>query len=118
MAGTASDNSAEDGELRADMRRHSRLQTDFAAKLFPGPLDCVVVDFSAGGAGVVMSTAETPPDELVLVLWASGRAFEAQSVWWRGNRVGLRFLRSCDLRDRVPSNFVEAQTVWKAAEVA
>ena len=118
MAGTASDNSAEDGELRADMRRHSRLQTDFAAKLFPGPLDCVVVDFSAGGAGVVMSTSETPPDELVLVLWASGRAFEAQSVWWRGNRVGLRFLRSCDLRDRVPSNFVEAQTVWKAAEVA
>lgn len=118
MSGKAVEQSVEPYEAHADQRKHTRLQTDFVAKLFPGPLECVVVDFSAGGAGVVMTSTETPPDELVLVLWASGRAFEAQSVWWRDNRVGLRFLRSCDLRDRVPRPFVAAQALWQAAGIA
>ena len=118
MPGKAVELPTADLEALADKRKHTRLQTDFVAKLFPGPLECVVVDFSAGGAGVVMTSEETPPDDLVLVLWASGRAFEAQSVWWRDNRVGLRFLRSCDLRDRVPRTFAAAQAVWQAAGIA
>ncbi len=101
-----------------ERRATARLPVRLDAKLFPGDRACEVKDFSLKGARVQLSDASQSPDEVVLVLWASGQAFEAQAVWWNGDEIGLRFIRSCDLAQPVPLTFRESKQAWQAARSA
>lgn len=96
-----------------DRRFASRLAVQLEARIFPGGRPCTVKDISVKGARVALSD-NAAPDELVLVIWASGQAFESQAVWWRGDEIGVRFIRTCELSKPAPPVFREAQLAWQA----
>jgi len=77
-----------------ERRRHRRVGLSWLATLrFSGGLyDCLVIDLSLGGAKVRLGEdmALAPADLVGLVIDKIG-AFRAETVWRRGNFVGLRF---------------------------
>lgn len=100
--------------LDADDRRSAtRLAVRLEARIFPGGRPCLIKDFSLNGARVQVD-GDPCPDELILVIWASGQAFEGQAVWWRGDEIGVRFIRTCQLSQPAPAVFREAQLLWQA----
>jgi hypothetical protein len=74
-----------------------------------------VRDLSANGARVQFSEPGPGPDEVVLVLWDSGQAFEAQAVWWLNDEIGVRFIRACELTNAVPTPFQDAKLAWQTS---
>jgi hypothetical protein len=101
-----------------ERRSASRLVVSLEARLFPGGQTCLVRDFSMKGARIELSGPDSAPDDLVLVIWASGQAFEAQAVWWRGSEIGVRFIRTCELSRPAPPIFREAQLAWRSRDGA
>ena len=95
-----------------DRRAATRLVVRLEARLFPGGRPCLIKDFSLKGARVELVGHESAPDDLVLVVWGTGQAFEAQAVWWRGSEIGVRFIRTCELSRPAPLTFREAQLAW------
>jgi hypothetical protein len=95
-------------ERRTEPRHVVRLD----ARLFPGDRPCEIKDISLKGARIELGGSESSPDELVLVVWLTGQAFEAQAVWWRGSEIGVRFIRTCELSRPAPPTFREAQLAW------
>jgi hypothetical protein len=104
---------AEPRERRTQVRVPVRLD----ARVFPGVRACLVRDLSQNGARIQFSEPGHGPDEVVLVLWDSGQAFEAQAVWWLNNEIGVRFIRACELTNAVPTPFVDAKMAWQGAQV-
>ena len=102
--------SLEPKERRSAMRVPVKLD----ARVFPGRRACLVKDLSVHGARVQFSDPGHGPDEVVLVLWDSGQAFEAQAVWWLNDEIGVRFIRACELTVAVPSPFQDAKLAWSA----
>jgi hypothetical protein len=98
-------------ERRAQVRVPVRLD----ARVFPGRRTCLVRDLSANGARVQFSEPGPGPDEVVLVLWDSGQAFEAQAVWWLNDEIGVRFIRACELTNPVPTPFQDAKLAWQTS---
>jgi hypothetical protein len=95
-----------------ERRTEPRLAVRLEARLFPGGRPCLVKDISLKGARIELSGPESASDELVLVVWLTGQAFEAQAVWWRGSEIGVRFIRTCELSRPAPPTFREAQLAW------
>jgi hypothetical protein len=54
-------------------------------------MDCVVRNFSDGGACVEFASAAKIPDEVNLKISRKGRSFLARMIWRQANRVGLAF---------------------------
>jgi len=104
---------AEPHERRTEVRVPVRLD----ARVFPGVRVCLVRDLSQNGARIQFSEPGHGPDEVVLVLWDSGQAFEAHAVWWLNNEIGVRFIRGCELTQPVPIPFVDAKAAWQGAQV-
>jgi hypothetical protein len=99
--------------LDADERRSAtRFAVSLEARIFPGGRHCMIKDFSLNGARVQLG-GDSGPDDLILVIWASGQAFEGQAVWWRGDEIGVRFIRTCQLSQPAPVVFREAQLAWQ-----
>ena len=95
-----------------DRRSAVRLAVRLEARLFPGGRPCLIKDISLKGARIELTGQESAPDDLVLVIWGTGQAFEAQAVWWRGSEIGVRFIRTCELSRPAPLTFREAQLAW------
>ena len=104
---------AEAREL-SPMERRSlpRLATTLRGKAFPGGFDCTVKDYNERGARLQFMGGRPDNDQFILVMWATGLAFEGQVRWRGGEEVGLLFLRSCDFRGRTPSFFWAARAEW------
>ena len=98
-------------ERRVSIRVPVRLD----ARAFPGDRVCLVRDLSAHGARVQFDEPGGGPDAVVLVLWDSGQAFEAQAVWWLNNEIGVRFIRACELNNSVPTSFQDAKQAWQSS---
>ncbi|HEY5410264.1 MAG TPA: PilZ domain-containing protein [Caulobacteraceae bacterium] len=98
-------------ERRVSVRVPVRLD----ARVFPGTRSCLVRDLSAHGARIQFDEPGGGPDEVVLVLWDSGQAFEAQAVWWLNDEIGVRFIRACELTNPVPVPFQDAKQVWQGS---
>ncbi len=98
-----------------ERRNAVRVPVRLDARIFPGPRECLVRDLSASGARVQFSEPGPGPDEVVLVLWDSGQAFEAQAVWWLNDEIGLRFIRACELTQPVPTPFADAKQAWQTS---
>lgn len=101
--------------LPQERREQVRVPVRLDARVFPGRLECLVRDLSAHGARIQFSEPGLAPDEVVLVLWDSGQAFEAQAVWWLNDEIGLRFLRACELTQAAPATFQEAKQAWQGS---
>ncbi len=101
-------------ERRTEVRVPVRLD----ARVFPGHRTCLVRDLSQNGARIQFVDQGAGPDEVVLVLWDSGQAFEAQAVWWLNDEIGVRFIRACELTNAVPTPFGDAKLAWEGAQRA
>jgi hypothetical protein len=54
-------------------------------------MDCVVRNFSEGGACVEFNAQANLPDEISLTIKRKGRSYLARMIWRHANRVGLAF---------------------------
>ena len=99
----------------SERRTEVRVPVRLDARIFPGTRECLVRDLSANGARVQFAEPGPGPDEVVLVLWDSGQAFEALTVWWLNDEIGLRFLRACELTHPVPAPFLDAKMAWQSS---
>jgi hypothetical protein len=61
------------------------------AKLNENSMDCVVRNFSDGGACVEFDRSARLPEEMNLTIARKGRSFLATIIWRQANRVGLAF---------------------------
>jgi len=96
----------------SDRRNAERLATSLRGKVFPGQIDCVVADFSKVGARLKFSDPPPADGQLIMVVWSSGVAFDAQVRWRRGLEIGVQFRSSRDLRRPAPPHLVEIQALW------
>ena len=104
---------AEAQELSPTERRSlPRLATTLRGKAFPGGFDCMVRDYNERGARLQFVGPRPESDQFIVVMWATGVAFEGQVRWRGGEELGVRFLRSCDFRGRTPSFFWAARAEW------
>jgi hypothetical protein len=81
-------------------------------KVFPGGLDCVVKDFSQGGARLRFLGEAPTQDRIVVVIWSTGAAGEAERCWRGGEEAGWRFINRFDLRGPVPGHLVDVKAKW------
>src|SRR5271167_1905769 len=95
-----------------DRRAAERVPTALRGKVFPGPLDCVISNFSKLGARLRFVERPVIGEKVILVVWSSGLAFEAVTRWRSGDEVGVQFLHSRDLRRPAPAHLTAIQTLW------
>jgi len=96
----------------SDRRNAERLATSLRGKVFPGQIDCVIADFSKMGARLKFDAPPPQDRRLIMVVWSSGVAFDAQVRWRRGREIGVQFQSNRDLRRPPPPHLVEIQTLW------
>lgn len=96
-----------------DRRAAERIQTSLRGKAFPGAMDCVIADFSKLGARLRFDGQPPEGDRLIVVVWSSGAAFDAQVRWRRGDEIGVQFSSSRDLRRPAPPHLAEIQALWR-----
>lgn len=96
-----------------DRRAAARIATSLRGKVFPGAVDCLITDFTKFGARLTFKNAPAPDgDQLIMVVWSSGVAFEAEVRWRRDDEIGVAFSSSRDLRRPAPPHLAEAQALW------
>jgi hypothetical protein len=54
-------------------------------------MDCVVRNFSEGGACVELESAARLPDQMRVTIARKGRSYLGRMIWRQANRVGLAF---------------------------
>jgi hypothetical protein len=95
-----------------DRRRFERVSTTLRGKVFPGARDCVIHDYSKRGARLGF-VGEPPSDEqMVMVIWTTGLAYEVTRRWASGHQIGVQFTRPIDLRGPAPAHLAEIKTQW------
>ena len=97
----------------AERRREERMPTTLRGKAFPGAVDCIVSDMSEHGACLTFEGEAVSDDRLLLVIWSTGIAFEADVRWRQGQRVGVLFCARRDFRAQTPARFHEARALWR-----
>ncbi|HWF77125.1 MAG TPA: PilZ domain-containing protein [Caulobacteraceae bacterium] len=95
-----------------DRRATARIPTSLRGKVFPGAVDCQITDFTKFGARLRFKAGLPDGDEVILVVWSSGVAFEATVRWRHEDEVGVSFASSRDLRRPAPPHLAEAQALW------
>src|ERR1700677_1924662 len=95
-----------------ERRAADRVSTSLRGKVFPGAIDCVIADFTKLGARLRFDVLQPGADHLILVVWSSGVAFEAQVRWRHGHEIGVQFASSRDLRRPAPPHLAEIQALW------
>ncbi|MFI4934809.1 MAG: PilZ domain-containing protein [Caulobacterales bacterium] len=99
-------------QVHIDRRTLERTPTTLRGKVFPGPRDCVIADFSKHGARLRFDARPALGERLVVVVWSSGLAFEAVTRWRSGDEVGVQFTSSRDLRRPAPAHLAAIQALW------
>lgn len=73
--------------------------------------DCTIKDLSDVGARVELANEVLPRHPMLIVL-RSGLTHEARTVWARGRTVGLEFVRTYDLRAKIPERLERLRRLW------
>ena len=99
-----------------DRRTAVRIQTQRSGKILCGAFawDCVIRDLSSQGAKVQMLSSAAPPAKVQLVDLAAGLAHEVTVAWQRDREVGMRIVRTYDLRGLAPAAAGMAKRLWLA----
>jgi hypothetical protein len=107
-----------DSGTGSDRRGSPRLNTNRTGKVLCGAFawDCVIKDVSDGGAKILMLSGSSPPGAAQLVDLVGGFAHDAKVVWRKDRELGLRFVRSHDLRGLAPASLQTAKHIWLAAQ--
>jgi hypothetical protein len=98
--------------LAKDRRALERVVTALRGKVFPSGDDCVIANFTKHGALLRFVHRPSVTDQVILVVWSSGVAFEAQVRWRSRHDIGVQFHSSRDLRRPAPAHLAEIQALW------
>jgi hypothetical protein len=96
----------------SDRRVFERTPTALRGKLFPGGVDCTIRDMSRRGARLGFEGEPPAEEPSVVVIWATGFAFEVNRRWMARDEMGVMFRNRCDLRGKVPPQLVEIKAQW------
>lgn len=96
----------------SDRRILERTPTALRAKVFPGVIDCVIRDYNERGARLEFSEPVVIGEQIVVVIWSSGLAFESVIRWRRGAEIGVQFQVGRDLRRPTPAHFAAIRAEW------
>jgi len=101
-----------------DRRAGQRTAMQHSGKVLCGAFawDCVVRDQSDTGLRIQMLSSATPPGSFQLVDLVTGYAHEAKVVWQKDRELGLKILRSHDLRGLAPASLQTAKRIWQAGQ--
>ena len=99
-----------------ERRAAERVPTTLRGKAFPtaspGGRDCQIIDFSKRGARLRFEGDLPADDRMVVVVWSSGLAFQAQMRWRRADEMGVQFTGSRDLRRPAPPELEAIRALW------
>nr|WP_295108912.1 PilZ domain-containing protein [uncultured Caulobacter sp.] len=97
-----------------DRRTAVRIQTQRSGKILCGAFawDCVIRDLSSSGARVQMLSTTAPPGQVQLVDLAAGLAHDATIAWQRDREIGMRIIKTYDLRGLAPAAAGMAKRIW------
>lgn len=98
----------------SDRRSAVRIQTQRSGKVLCGAFawDCIIRDLSSSGAKVQMLSSSAPPGTAQLVDLAAGLAHDVTIAWQRDREVGMRIVRTYDLRGLAPAAAQTAKRIW------
>lgn len=101
-----------------DRRSAVRIQTQRSGKVLCGLFawDCVIRDLSSSGARVQMLASSAPPGQAQLVDLVAGLAHDVAVAWQRDREVGMRILKTYDLRGLTPAAAGAAKRIWLASQ--
>ncbi len=101
-----------------DRRTAVRIQTQRSGKILCGAFawDCVIRDLSSSGARVQMLSSSAPPGQVQLVDLAAGLAHDVTVAWQRDREIGMRIVRTYDLRGLTPAAAGAAKRIWRASQ--
>lgn len=100
-----------------DRRAAVRIQTQRSGKLLCGTFawDCVIRDLSSQGARAQMLTRGAPTGQAQLVDLEAGLAHDVTVAWQREREIGMRIIRTYDLRGLAPAAAGTAKRIWQAS---
>ncbi|HXQ13387.1 MAG TPA: PilZ domain-containing protein [Caulobacteraceae bacterium] len=97
-------------------RRVRRARTLLAGKIVIAQglniLDCMIRDFSSGGARVRINAATPLPPKVSLLVIKEGLLFEANVAWRQGDETGVTFVGQYDLRGDVDPARKGIRALW------
>jgi len=101
-----------------DRRVGVRTAMQHPAKVLCGAFawDCIVRDQSDSGLRIQMLSSATPPGSIQLVDLVTGYAHDVKVVWRKDRELGLKILRSHDLRGLAPAALQTAKRIWQAGQ--
>ncbi|MDR6531894.1 MULTISPECIES: PilZ domain-containing protein [Caulobacter] len=73
-------------------------------------------DQSDTGLRIQMLSSATPPGGFQLVDLATGYAHDVRVIWQKDRELGLRIIRSHDLRGLAPAALQTAKRIWQAGQ--
>lgn len=75
-------------------------------------IDCTIRDLTDSGARVRLGAPDDLSQPLMLLVCRSGDAFEGEIACRRGDEIGLRFSRQCDLSAPLAGREKTARRLW------
>ena len=99
-------------ERRRDPRSRALLAGKLANEDATQTLDCVIRNLSADGAMIETSAPHLVPREMHLVQIKEGIVWDAEVIWRRGNRVGLKLKTRHDLRETTEKQLRALRAIW------
>jgi hypothetical protein len=99
-------------ERRAHPRHRALLAGKLANEGATETIDCAIRNLSDDGAMVETTTPHLIPNELHLVQIKEGIAWDAEVIWRRGNRVGLKLVTRHDLRENTDKQLRALRAIW------
>lgn len=103
-----------------ERRSAVRIQTQRSGKVLCGAFawDCVIRDLSSTGARIQMLAAAAPPGQAQLIDLVAGLAHDVTVAWQKEREIGLRIVRTYDLRGLTPAAAGAAKRIWQASQAS
>ena len=99
-------------ERRRGRRNRALLAGKVANEDATQTLDCVIRNLRPDGAMIETPTPHLVPQELHLVQISEGIVWDAEVVWRRGNRVGVKLNTRHDLRESTEKSLRALRAIW------
>lgn len=99
-------------ERRRGQRNRALLAGKVANEDATRTLDCVIRNLSPDGAMIETEAPHLVPAELHLVQVREGVAWDAEVIWRRGKRVGVKLKARHDLRETTDKQLKVLRAIW------
>lgn len=104
--------SAQPIQRRRAPRNRSLLAGKVANKDATSTIDCIIRNLTSDGAMIETAAPHLVPAELHLLQVTEGVAWDAEVMWRRGNRVGLKLGERHDLKESTEKQLRALRAIW------